>query len=147
MNCCENRAIRSINYERVCVNCGIIHDYEYVHPFQDNIPFYRKSVYKRKKYLRNKCFHIRQINNNTILFFDKSLEEIKNVYNLKRISITKYLNSLYNFYCNKSCIEYKPIFENKKIINLNENIIKILEKNYLLFPHFIKTEDDYIYLE
>ena len=147
MECCENRSIRSINYERVCTNCGVIHDYEYVHPFRDNIPFYRKSVYKRKKYLYNKCFHIRQINNNIILFFDKSLEEIKNLYNLQRISITKYLNSLYNFYCNKSSIEYKPIFENKKIINLNENIIKILEKNYLLFPHIIKNEDDYIYLE
>ena len=116
MNCCENKAIRSINYEKVCVNCGVIHDYEFVHPFQENKPFYRKSFYKRKKYLNKICFHIREIDNNTILFFDKSLEEIKNLYNLKRISISKYLNSLYNFYCNKSSIEYKPIFKNKKII-------------------------------
>ena len=114
MDCCENKAIRSINYEKVCVNCGIVHDYEYVHPFIDNKPFYRKSFYKRKKYLYKICFHIREIDNNTILFFDKSLEEIKNLYNLKRISITKYLNSLYNFYCNKSYIKYKPIFKNKK---------------------------------
>ena len=34
----------------------------------------------------------------------------------------------------------------KKIINLNNNIIKILEKNYLLHPHYIKNEDDYHYL-
>ena len=146
MECCENRAIRCINYEKVCVNCGVIHAYDYVYPFINNKPFYRKSIYKRKKYLHNKCFHIREINNNTILFFDKSLEEIKILYNLKRISISKYLNALYNFYCNKSFIEYEPIF-NKKIINLNKNIINILEKNYLLFPHIIKNEDDYIYLE
>ena len=146
MNCCENKAIRNINYEKVCTNCGVIHDYEYVHPFKDNIFFYRKSVYKRKKYLYNKCFHIREINENTILFFDNSLEEIKISYNYKRISISKYLNALYNFYCNKSSIEYKPIFKNKKIINLNDNIINILEKNYLLYPYVIKNEEDYIYL-
>ena len=128
MECCENRAIRNINYERVCVNCGVIHDYEYVHPFRDNTLFYRKSVYKRKKYLYNKCFHIREINENTILFFDNCLEEIKFLYSLKRIAISKYLNSLYNFYSKKSSIEYKPIFKNKKIINLNDNIINILEK-------------------
>ena len=97
--------------------------------------------------MRNKCFHIREINNNIILFFDKSLEEIKKLYNLKRISVlAKYLNSLYSFYCNKSFIEYKPIFDNKKILNLSNDINNILEKNYLLYPNFIKTEDDYIYL-
>ena len=104
MDCCENRAIRSINYERVCVNCGIIHDYEFVNPFKKNIVFYKKSVYKRKKYLHKICFYIREIDNNIILFFDKSLEEIKNLYNLKRISIRKYLNTLFNFYCNKSLL-------------------------------------------
>ena len=66
---------------------------------------------------------------------------------MKRISISKYLNSTYKFYCNKSSIDYKPIFENKKIINLNDDIIKILEKNYLEYPHFKKNEDDYYYLQ
>ena len=42
--------------------------------------------------------------------------------------ISKYLNSIYYSYCNKSLINYKPIFKNKKIINLNNDIIKILEK-------------------
>ena len=65
---------------------------------------------------------------------------------MKRISISKYLNSIYYFYCNKSSIEYKPIFKNKKIINLNYNIIEILEKNYLEYPHFIKNEDDYYHI-
>ena len=94
----------------------------------------------------NKCFHIREINETIILFFDKSLEEIRKLYNMKRISISKYLNSIYNFYCNKSSINYKPIFENKKIIDLNDDIIKILEKNYLEYPYVVKDEDDYYYL-
>ena len=106
----------------------------------------KKTIYKRKKYLYNICFHIKEINENTILFFDNSLEDIRKLYNLKRISISKYLNSIYYFYCNKSSIDYKPILKNKKIINLNDNIIKILEKNYLEYPHFIKNEDDYYYL-
>ena len=90
--------------------------------------FYKKTIYKRKKYLYKLCFHIREINENIILFFDKSLENIKKLYNMRRISISKYLNSIYYFYCNKSSINYKPIFKNKIIINLNNDIIKILEK-------------------
>ena len=38
---------------------------------------------------------------------------------MQRIYISKYLNSIYYFYCNKSSVNYKPIFKNKKIINLN----------------------------
>ena len=74
--------------------------------------------------------HIKEINNNIILFFDNSLENIRKFYNMKRISISKYLNSIYKFYYNKSSINYKQIFENKKNINLNDDIIEILEKNY-----------------
>ena len=75
--------------------------------------------------------HIKEINDNIILFFDNSLEEIRKLYNMRRISISKHLNSIYYIYCNKSSIEYKLIFKNKKIINLNDDIIEILEKNYL----------------
>ena len=59
---------------------------------------------------------------------------------MKRISISKYLNSIYNFYCNKSSINYKPILNNKNIINLNNDIIKILEKNYLEYPYVKKMK-------
>ena len=76
----------------------------------------------------NKCFHIREINENIILFFDNSLEDIRKLFNMKRISISKYLNFIYYFNCIKSSINYKPISKNKKIINLNADIIKILEK-------------------
>ena len=151
MDCCRNINITYKNYENVCINCGAIHDYRYVNeiPFRDynmNKLFYKKTIYKRKKYLYNKCFHIREINENIILFFDKSLEEIRKLFNMQRISISKYLNSIYNFYCDKSLISYKPIFNNKKIIYLNDDVMKILEKNYLLYPHYIKNEDDIYYL-
>ena len=42
---------------------------------------------------------------------------------MKRISISKYLNSIYYFYCNKNSINYKPIFRNEKIIYLNDEIV------------------------
>ena len=146
MNCCNNKNITCKNYEKVCINCGVIHDYEYDNriSFRDynmnriNILFYKRTIYKRKKYLFRICFHIKEINNNIILFFDKSLEEIRKLYNMKRISISKYLNSIYYFYCDKSSINYKPIFKNKKIINLNDDIIVILEKNYLNHPYVKK---------
>ena len=154
MDCCKNKNITYKNYGNVCINCGTIHDYKYVNEisFRDynmyisNILFYKKNIYKRRKYLLKKCSHIREINENIILFFDKSLEDIRKLFNMQRISISKYLNSIYYFSCNKSSINYKPIFENKKIIDLNDDIIKILEKNYLLYPHYIKNEDDYYYL-
>ena len=154
MDCCENKNITYKNYENICINCGTIHDYQYVNEisFKDynmnmlNILFDKKTIYKTKKYLYKKCFHIKEINENAILFFDNSLENIRKLYNMKKISISKYLNSIYYFYCNKSSIEYKPTFKNKKIINLNDDIIEILEKNYLEYPHFIRNEDDYYYL-
>ena len=146
MECCDNKNITYKNYENVCINCGVIHDYKYVNEvsFRDynmhisNILFYKKTIYKRKKYLYNKRFHIREINDNILLIFDNSLEDIRKLYNMKRISISKYLNSIYKFYCDKSSINYKPIFKNKKIINLNDDIIKILEKNYLEHPYVKK---------
>ena len=154
MNCCKDKNIICKDGENICINCGTIHDYRYVNEisFRDynmnisNMLFYKKTIYKRKKYLYNKCFHIKEINENIILFFDKSLEGIRKLFNMQRISISKYLNPIYNFYCNKSSISYKPILNNKKIINLNDNIIKILEKNYLEYPHYIKNEDDIYYL-
>ena len=156
MECWGNKNISFKNYENICINCGVIHDYQYINEisFKDhnmnmnmsNLLFYKKSIYKRKKYLHDLCLHIKEINENIILFFDNSLEDIRKFYNMERISINKYLNSIYKFYCNKSSINYQPILKNKNIINLNGDIIKILEKNYLVYPHFIKYEDDNYYL-
>ena len=55
------------------------------------------------------------------------------------------MNSKYNFYCNKSLINYQTILKNKKIIDLNDDIIEILEKNYEEYPYIKKDEDDYYY--
>ena len=103
MNCCDNINIGCKKYEKICINCGTIHDYQYVNEisFTDydliisNMLFYNKTIYKRKKYLYDKCLLIKEINENTILFFDNSLEDIRKLYNLKSISISKYLNSIY----------------------------------------------------
>ena len=124
MNCCDNKNITCKDYENVCINCGTIHDYQYINEisFRDynmnmlNILFYKKIIYMRKKHLYKKCLHIKEINDNIILFFDNSLEDIRKSYNMKRISISKYLNSIYYFYCNKSSINYKTIFKNKKLL-------------------------------
>ena len=153
MNCCDNKNITCKNYENICLSCGTIHDYQYVNEisFRDynmdmiNILFYKKTIHKRKIYLYKKCLHIKQINESTKLLFDNSLEDIRKFYNMKRISISKYLNSIYKFYCNKTSINYQPIFKNKKIINLNDDIIKILEKNYLIYP-YVQKDEDYYYL-
>ena len=124
MECCDNKNIGCVNYENLCVICRTIFDYQYVNEisFKDynmnmiNVSFYKKTIYMRKKHLYNKCFHIREINENIILIFDNSLEHIRKLYNMKRISISKYLNSIYYFYCNKSSINYQPIFKNKKLL-------------------------------
>ena len=56
MDCCKNKNITYKNYENICINCGVIHDYKYVNEisFKDynmnisNILFYKKTIYKRK---------------------------------------------------------------------------------------------------
>ena len=122
MNYCDNKNISCKIYKNVCINCGTIFHYQYVKKilFKDynmnmsNILFYKKSIYKSKKYLYNMCLDIKEINDNIILFFDNSLEDIRKSRHLKRISIAKCLNSIYKFCCNKSSIDYQPILKNKK---------------------------------
>ena len=56
MDCCNNRIITCNNYENVCINCGTIHDYQYINEisFKDynmnmlNILFYKITIYMRK---------------------------------------------------------------------------------------------------
>ena len=117
----DNKNITSKNYENICINCGTIHDYQYINEIslKDyninmlNMLFHKKSIRKRKKYLYNMCLRIKEINDNIILFFDNSLEDIRKLYNLKRISSSKYFNFIYKFYCNKSSINYQPILKKK----------------------------------
>ena len=62
MDCCKNRIIICKNYENICINCGTIHDYQYINEisFKDynmnmlNILFYKKTIYMRKNiYIKN----------------------------------------------------------------------------------------------
>ena len=56
MDCCEKKDIGCVNDENICINCGVIHDYQYVHEniFRDynmnisNMLYYKKSIYRRK---------------------------------------------------------------------------------------------------
>ena len=104
MNCCKDKNITKYISEYICLNCSVIHGYEYVHFNYDddynsifkNMIKYKKSCYKRRKYLINKC---KRIDINIIYFLDESLEKIRNSKNMKRISINKYLNNLYKYHC------------------------------------------------
>ena len=104
--------------------------------------YYKKSQYKRRKYLINKCG---RVNNNIILFLDESLEKIRILKNMKRISINKYLNNVYKYYCKKSDIEYKVIINTKNNFNLNDEILKNIDEIHDKYK-YVKKNDDYFYL-
>ena len=62
MYCCENKNVSCKNYANICINCGTIHDFQYVNEisFKDynmnmlNILFYKKTIYIRKNiYIKN----------------------------------------------------------------------------------------------
>ena len=100
MDCCRDKNITKNKSEYICLYCSVIHDYEYVHynydvdynTFFNNMLKCSKAIYKRRKYLINKC---KRIDINIIYFLDESLEKIRISKNMKRISINKYLNNLY----------------------------------------------------
>ena len=147
MNCCLNKNITKVKSEYICMNCGVIHDYEYVHFNNDdydsilkNIIKYKKSCYKRRDYLIKKC---NRMDINIIYFLDESLEKIKLDKNMKRISINKYLNNLYKYYCKKAGIKYQELINTKNNFSINENDF---DKIYEKYKYVEKNEDDIFYL-
>ena len=81
MDCCKDKNITKVKSEYICMNCSTIHGYEYVNFNNDdydsilnNIIKYKKSCYKRRNYLINKC---KRIDINIIYFLDESLEKIR----------------------------------------------------------------------
>ena len=144
MECCQNKNILKEKEMFVCTNCGTIHGYswiEYDFKFNEyneniyNLLKCKNTIYKRKKYLNKKC----NLDNKTILFLDESFENIRKYLKLKRFPISKYLNTVYQYYCNKGDIEYKPLTKSK-IIKLDDSIIQILDRVYLKYLH-IKIEE------
>ena len=143
MECCEKKNILKENEMYFCTNCATIHGYTWVeYDFkvkehdQDiyNLLKCKKAIYKRKKNL-NKNYNL---DNRTILFLDESFENIRKHLKLKRFPISKYLNTIYQYYCNKGDIEYNQL-NKSKIIKLDDSIILILDRVYLKYPH-IKIE-------
>ena len=58
---------------------------------------------------------------------------------LKCFPFSKYLNTIYQFYCIIGDIHYIPL-NNYKILKLDDNILQILNEAYLKYPH-IKIEE------
>ena len=147
MDCCLDKNITKVKSEYICMNCGVIHDYEYIHFNNDdydsilkNIMKYKKSCYKRRNYLIKKC---NRMDINIIYFLDESLEKIRLDKNMKRISINKYLNNLYKYYCKKANIEYQELIDTKNNFSINEEDFNEIYEKY---KYVEKNEDDIFYL-
>ena len=147
MDCCLNKNITKVKSEYICMNCSTIQGYEYVHFNNDdydsilkNIIKYKKSCYKRRNYLIKKC---NRIDINIIYFLDESLEKIRLDKNMKRISINKYLNNLYKYYCKKSGIKYQELINTKNNFSINEEDFNEIYEKY---KYVEKNEDDIFYL-
>ena len=144
MECCESKNIIKDKEIFFCTNCGKIHGYSWIengfkiNEYNKNIYNLLKcknTIYKRKKYL-NKNYNL---DNRTILLLDESFENIRKYLKLKRFPISKYLNTVYQYYCNKGDIENKSLTKSK-IIKLDDSIIQILDRVYLKYPH-IRIEE------
>ena len=147
MDCCLDKSITKIKSEYICMNCSTIQGYEYVHFNNDdydsilrNIIKHKKSCYKRRNYLIKKC---NRIDINIIYFLDESLEKIRLNKNMKRISINKYLNNLYKYYCEKANIKYQELINTKNNFSINEEDFNEIYEKY---KYVEKNEDDIFYL-
>ena len=144
MNCCENKNIIKKKKMFFCTNCGVIHGYswiEYDFKFNEynenicNLLKCKNTIYKRKKYSTKKY----NLSNRIILFLDESFENMRKYLKRKRFPINKYLNTVYQYYCTKGDMNYIPL-NNSKILKLDDNIIEIMNRVYLKYPH-IKIEE------
>ena len=135
--CCDNKNIIFTDYY-VCVSCGVIHGYKFIHeiPMYENENnlnknFISKSSYKRVNYLNKKLYWI--TDRSIIIFLNEGLEEIKNYNNYNRIPFNKYINNIYKFHCEKSNIKYNDLIKSKNNIKLDNNEIELLNKVYLKY--------------
>ena len=127
MECCYNRNIIFTDYY-ICVSCGIIHGYKYIHEnsiYENennlNKNFISKSFYKRMNYLNKKLYWI--TDRTIIIFLNEGLEEIRKYNNYNRIPFNKYINNIINFYCEKSNIKYNDLIKSKNNIKLDNKEI------------------------
>ena len=148
MDCCKDKNITKVKSEYICMNCGVIHDYEYVHFNYDddydsilnNIIKYKKTCYKRRKYLITKC---KRIDINIIYFLDESLEKIRLNKKYARIPINKYINNLYKYCCKKAGIKHRDLINTKNSFLINEEDFNEIYEKY---KYVKKNDDDIFYL-
>ena len=148
MDCCKDKNITKYKSEYICTNCGVIHGYEYVRFNYDddynsifnNMIKYEKLCYKRRKYLINRY---KKLDINIIYFLDVSLEKIRISENMKMISINKYLNNLYKYYCKKANIPYVNLIDTKNNFSIKEEMFHEIYEKY---KYIEKNEDDIFYL-
>ena len=135
MKCCKNSNIMRYNDKLLCNNCHTL--------YEPSIVEKRVVDNSRLKFLRKNFNHL---DNNIILFLDESLKKIQTYKNLKKISNIIYVNSIYKFNTKKANIKYKKL-NDKKLINFDENILKILEQVYNKYPYFkIENEFDRMFI-
>ena len=106
---------------------------------------YKKSFYKRRKYLIYIC---KKLNINIIYFLDESLEKMRIHKNMKRISINKYLNNSYKYCCKRLNIQYEDLIDTKNNFSImkkflmkymtNINMLKKMKMIYFFFRIFLK---------
>ena len=131
-DCCNNKNIIFDNHY-VCINCGVIHGYKFIHKIsmyenQNNLNrnFVSKSLYKRMNSLNKKLYWI--TDRAVIIFLNEGLEEIKKYNNYNRIPFNKYISPIYNHYCIRSNIKYNDLIINRKNnIKLDNNEIELLD--------------------
>ena len=80
------------------------------------------------------------INYKIICLINKSIKNIKLYLNIKNISIYKYLNIIYKYYCKQNDIEYNPLILYDQIILDNK---PILDKIYNKYPFIVKVVEEY----
>ena len=104
-DCCDNKNIIFTDYH-VCINCGVIHGYKYIHEIscyenENNLNknLISKSFYKRMNYLNKKLYWI--IDRAIIIFLNERLQEIKKYDHYNRIPFNKYINLIYKIYYKK----------------------------------------------
>ena len=136
MDCCKAKNIIKSKSEYICIKCDVIHDYEYVNfnynnddydSILKNILKYKKTCYKRRKYLITKC---KRIDINIIYFLDESLEKIRLNKNMKRIPLNKYVNNLYKYYYKKAGIEYQDLINTINNFSINAEIFDEIYEKY-----------------
>ena len=63
MDCCDNKNIGCVNYENICINCGTIHDYQYVNEisFRDYNMNMSNVLFYKKLFTRGKSIYIKYV--------------------------------------------------------------------------------------